>query len=237
MPVRGSPWLIAAYHVLHRLSAPRHPPDTLMTLDRSHYRCPPSWRVRRPAREQGTDARARLAAGPKVRRRGGPKRPLLHIPNLSGTGAVKLPVVAAFSDRQSGEARLESTRRLVRAPGFARRASRPDRPDTFTLHDVEQQAPSRKGRRHAPAGRPGANSLDADEGSGPVRSKRPPHPVEDWWSKTGSNRRPHACKARALPTELLPLGPSARGSRLEPQAPAPTSVGSARATGRDGHSA
>ena len=95
MPVRGSPWLIAAYHVLHRLSAPRHPPDTLMTLDRSHYRCPPSWRVRRPAKEQGTDARTRLAAGPKVRRRGGPKRPLLHIPNLSGTGAVKLPVIRA----------------------------------------------------------------------------------------------------------------------------------------------
>lgn len=40
-PVRGSPKLIAAYHVLHRLSAPRHPPDTLETLDRSHYRCPP----------------------------------------------------------------------------------------------------------------------------------------------------------------------------------------------------
>ena len=26
-----------------------------------------------------------------------------------------------------------------------------------------------------------------------------------WWSQTGSNRRPHACKARALPTELWPL--------------------------------
>jgi hypothetical protein len=39
--VRSSPRLIAAYHVLHRLSAPRHPPDTLMALDRSHYRCPP----------------------------------------------------------------------------------------------------------------------------------------------------------------------------------------------------
>jgi hypothetical protein len=37
-PVRGSPGLIAAYHVLHRLSAPRHPPDALLTLDRSHYR-------------------------------------------------------------------------------------------------------------------------------------------------------------------------------------------------------
>jgi hypothetical protein len=32
-PVRGSPKLIAAYHVLHRLSAPRHPPDTLKALD------------------------------------------------------------------------------------------------------------------------------------------------------------------------------------------------------------
>ena len=32
-PVRGSPKLIAAYHVLLRLSAPRHPPDTLKALD------------------------------------------------------------------------------------------------------------------------------------------------------------------------------------------------------------
>ncbi len=38
-----------------------------------------------------------------------------------------------------------------------------------------------------------------------------------WWSQTGSNRRPHACKARALPTELWPL-------LGEPQAPAATSV-------------
>ncbi len=27
---------------------------------------------------------------------------------------------------------------------------------------------------------------------------------DTWWSQTGSNRRPHACKARALPTELWP---------------------------------
>lgn len=32
------------------------------------------------------------------------------------------------------------------------------------------------------------------------------HPSQDgdWWRRTGSNRRPHACKARALPTELRP---------------------------------
>ncbi len=33
-----------------------------------------------------------------------------------------------------------------------------------------------------------------------------------WWSQTGSNRRPHACKARALPTELWPhKGEDSRG--------------------------
>ena len=38
--VRSSPKLNAAYHVLHRLLAPRHPPNALKTLDRSHSRCP-----------------------------------------------------------------------------------------------------------------------------------------------------------------------------------------------------
>ena len=34
--IRSSPRLIAAYHVLHRLCMPRHPPNALLTLDRSH---------------------------------------------------------------------------------------------------------------------------------------------------------------------------------------------------------
>src|SRR3981189_97846 len=38
--VRSSPRLIAANHVLHRLSAPRHPPNALKSLDRSHHQCP-----------------------------------------------------------------------------------------------------------------------------------------------------------------------------------------------------
>ena len=40
--VRSSPELFAAYHVLHRLSAPRHPPNALKTLDRSHCRYSPN---------------------------------------------------------------------------------------------------------------------------------------------------------------------------------------------------
>src|SRR5918912_2097979 len=47
--VRSSPRLIAAYHVLHRLSAPRHPPNALKALDHSHDRCPPP-RIRRSGR-------------------------------------------------------------------------------------------------------------------------------------------------------------------------------------------
>ena len=45
----------------------------------------------------------------------------------------------------------------------------------------------------------------------PARSKTRPENLfaydryRFWWSQTGSNRRPHACKARALPTELWPL--------------------------------
>ncbi len=35
--IRSSPTLIAAYHVLHRLCAPRHPLNALLALDRSHY--------------------------------------------------------------------------------------------------------------------------------------------------------------------------------------------------------
>ena len=33
-----------------------------------------------------------------------------------------------------------------------------------------------------------------------------------WWRRTGSNRRPHACKARALPTELRPHGEGSAGT-------------------------
>jgi hypothetical protein len=36
------------------------------------------------------------------------------------------------------------------------------------------------------------------------RTKMIPRSTREWWSQTGSNRRPPACKAGALPTELWP---------------------------------
>jgi hypothetical protein len=52
-------------------------------------------------------------------------------------------------------------------------------------------------RQQRPQGR-AANPIFNDKRSGGSQPRR------TWWSQTGSNRRPHACKARALPTELWP---------------------------------
>ena len=56
------------------------------------------------------------------------------------------------------------------------------------LHDV---------RYHAPSG-----DLAASRGCERRSCGRAENPA--WWSQTGSNRRPPACKAGALPTELWP---------------------------------
>ena len=56
---------------------------------------------------------------------------------------------------------------------------------------------------------PGARS---PRGDAKIRSKRTSM-VPGWWSQTGSNRRPPACKAGALPTELWPL--QGTGSRYQ----------------------
>ena len=48
-----------------------------------------------------------------------------------------------------------------------------------------------------------------------------------WWSQTGSNRRPPACKAGALPAELWPLDTSRKkngGYRRAPPKPRPVRV-------------
>jgi hypothetical protein len=51
--------------------------------------------------------------------------------------------------------------------------------------------------------------LKAGIASGSIRIERPPA----WWSQTGSNRRPPACKAGALPTELWPRQKPAADTR------------------------
>ena len=85
--------------------------------------------------------------------------------------------------------------------------------------------------RHAHRGKlvSSGSSLAPREPSLPQGCAR--HP-KDWWRQTGSNRRPHACKARALPTELCPLRTFARAEgsqgRLAVRAHARASQGDGR---------
>jgi hypothetical protein len=51
----------------------------------------------------------------------------------------------------------------------------------------------------------GASKLRCDQASVRASSDAPVERQPVWWSQTGSNRRPPACKAGALPTELWPL--------------------------------
>ena len=55
-----------------------------------------------------------------------------------------------------------------------------------------------------------------DSGTADTTSK----PALDWWSWTGSNRRPPACKAGALPTELQPRQTLVGLDGFEPSTPA-----------------
>jgi hypothetical protein len=98
-------------------------------------------------------------------------------------------------------------RRLSSFPAF--------RPNVFPLHDDIDAA--RRYLRHAETVFWATVSLRQRQQKPEVRNRKsetkflisdfwlpisaPPGP---WWSQTGSNRRPHACKARALPTELWP---------------------------------
>jgi hypothetical protein len=142
--VRTSPRLNAAYHVLHRLSMPRHPLNALKALDHFHYQCAPT-RVGCMNKEGKTS--------------------LLR--SLRVSVAVKLSIHGVAN----------------------------------THHDKACEA--------------GRNSLTMSNNRQKLRKIRKTCEDENsfslgrfvaqrWWSQTGSNRRPEACKATALPAELWP---------------------------------
>jgi hypothetical protein len=126
----NSPKLIAACHVLHRLSVPRHPPNALIVLDLTFCQRNDDLAIIISARSvQGTT----------------PTHETAFLPNPS-----------TLPRRQSEDLDLKTS--------------------PLPMNDVKE----RYLRRHTA-----------------LCSMR-------WWRQTGSNRRPPACKAGALPTELCP---------------------------------
>ncbi len=228
-PVRGSPRLIAAYHVLHRLSAPRHPPDTLMTLDHSHHRCPPGARTCASGRDIDARHHNRDATGPPTgwtqdlcfqtcprRGRSGSPSPrcTLRGPSHDGKGD------AAGS---AHAVRAASASCACLAAGPSGRTHSLFTMSNNTLRPRPERCAGWTDQRRIPVFADGLSSLDVG-GSGSFDRSAPTHRPRRWWSKTGSNRRPHACKARALPTELLPRWPSAALSAKDQPSASSTGV-------------
>ena len=148
----NSPKLIAACHVLHRLSVPRHPPNALIVLDLTFCQRNDDLAIIISARSvQGTT----------------PTHETAFLPNPS-----------TLPRRQSEDLDFKTS--------------------SLPMNDVKE----RYLRRHTA-----------------LCSMR-------WWRQTGSNRRPPACKAGALPTELCPrlsfsvgviCASSAGANRLAPE--------------------
>ena len=144
---RISPQLIAACHVLHRLLAPRHPPNALNSLEtnsiaRTQYQTAPK---RRPGR-------AKLAASTQT-----------QLTTLLYATSTKSLIYLSMN--------MPAGRPKGRASGGLDQAQQPER------HAANGHATRFRG----------------------ISAARPRK-----WRRSGSNRRPPACKAGALPAELRP---------------------------------
>jgi hypothetical protein len=118
-PARGSPWLFAACHVLHRLLVPRHPPNALLMLEiRQH---PPA---RSPPRKDAANppctgtSHARITAsrhGPPSRPALPPRRPATrqartqHTHGTASERPLRIPPYGPNAAERSRQGRLAAT--------------------------------------------------------------------------------------------------------------------------------
>ena len=108
---------------------------------------------------------------------------------------------------------------------------------SYTPQDPGNDPSGQKGRAHddAPGLLGGATSLarsaaGARTGMQILRPAPSGEPSRAWWSQPGSNRRPPACKAGALPAELWPPmpDPAHPKARIRRHAPAVAGLASRR---------
>jgi hypothetical protein len=140
-------------------------------------------------------------------------------------------------ERQTNDRRQSPARLSPRSPSRQPQSRRRNRMRFLFTMSIHQRAAAstEAGHPSAPASRPPLSSRIAPRAGpcGPRAKSRSSNLISSearaarWWSQTGSNRRPHACKARALPTELWPLGERTAISewRVARHSPPPNLVG------------
>jgi hypothetical protein len=282
-PARGSPWLFAACHVLHRLLVPRHPPNALLILDthpqaatqepqsshagRTHHAQTPSSKPEnRPAHASFTHhqtlpgqpaadhSRNRPAASSNTIRHAplNPRRrPLGQRSREHHTRSDTRPNSGTLSqpgsaDHQTklGRTRPETHQNLIhpdkepharqRRPRFAM-SKGPDQQVQGFPHAKRQHSAIRDtvragtACRHHVAPPVMAPPVVAPPVRRAPQSGRAPTPdtsslvtTAPWqplWRRSGSNRRPPACKAGALPAELRPPKPWPETHAAKPMPP------------------
>ena len=210
-----------------------------MTLDRSHYRCP-TGEPRGFAADESENSLGEprgFAVGESEDSPGKPSGSPRGTDAGSGSSEPNpRPLLPNMSEATCGQARRHRApscaARLNDGKATGRhRPSGAGRPACCACRAADQEA----GHIHSSRCRstrpdqawamrqpdePVANFCGLRTKGSEARSRRPSPPLiagrwwchrRRWWSKTGSNRRPHACKARALPTELLPRGGGREG--------------------------
>ena len=199
-PARSSPTLFAACHVLHRLLAPRHPPDALHCLRD------------RPGPKSGTHIRPVAGARPSTHdhedRTAGPD--LRHGTRLNEDTQNRRPGTQRLAAQRPDPDPGSASSFASTTPPPARGCPRADHAAAliyvlFTMSQQQKMPGTASGTMSIPAD-PGKPGFPQSEDS--VRAWRQATRRQSakaaWWRRSGSNRRPQACKARALPTELRP---------------------------------
>ena len=164
-PARGSPWLFAACHVLHRLLVPRHPPNALLALENeptprgtglAHHAQEPSTRISRQLlRFQSTEP---IAPSVPPRNTAAPNSAATLLaperPQRPGRPHAQTMRRTCRSDMRPLAARPETHQNLINPDKDHGTRTRAPKPGPFCVHSLQPSCLRSKSPspRHQPGG-------------------------------------------------------------------------------------
>ena len=189
------PWLFAACPRLRRLLVPRHPPNALLALN--HPTCTET--THKPHSPQTAPSTQNNHAQSSIFPVPEHVPAMLHLYAFQHTGRSDQPTPRHVQKRTNLFTRSMNT--------------------TYQDHPARHRC-IRTSQQTKQSDRISLTTYNPT----PIASTHTPHfTAQKWWRRTGSNRRPPACKAGALPAELRPHTMVGQGG-LEPPTPRLSSV-------------
>ena len=198
---RISPQLIAACHVLHRLLAPRHPPNALIALN-TYHQCPhagPNPTMQSSAYQTNSASLIHSSAHETTT----PHKALApHDTASLVTNQSDSPVKQHASQIRSSSDLHQAANPLCSGTHPARNATsdaQPTRQNLLETVGIEPTAPCLQSRCSTTELRPHIPGPQPNHQAKPSSMTTPPEePSDQWWAKEDLNLRPHAYQACAL---------------------------------------